>query len=435
MRINSELTTIAARRRGERGAALVTSLLLSTLLLAAGGALIMTTAMSATTAIDSTAEMQAYYAAEAGLESALSVLRGNVIADPELGTGEKMDFRKAITLADANDTANGDTTPYSRLSRWLTYTADTPGTRVNLNAAGTTVSYTIRVEEPTGVTTAAGEPPRLMITSTGYGPRGSRKQLQMVVAKSKVDFDVPATIVAAGGDSIAFSLGDSNSSILAGGSLPAIAVAPVNTGTAQTVVTDLNTQGGGGPQVTGSPEVAALGSGAAPTPDFLTSPDNARAFLSTVKGIAATEGRLFSSQAAVTGGLGTPGSPKFTVIDNYNGAAVNLGANQQGTGLLVVTGNLTTQGNTEFQGIILVLGRGNVERSGGGEGEVLGSIIIANFDPDDANADTFGNPTFMFDGGGASTTAYDATAIADALKSTGRKVLGVIENNGIFVDP
>jgi len=199
-------------------------------------------------------------------------------------------------------------------------------------------------------------------------------------------------------------------------------------------VDDLNSSGGGGPQVTPA-TVEALGSAAAPTPDFLTSPDNARAFLLTVKGIAATEGRLFSSQAAVTGGLGTPGSPKFTVIDNYNGAAVNLGANQQGTGLLVVTGNLTTTGNTDFQGIILVLGRGSVSRSGGGNGEVLGSIIVANFDPNDASADTFGNPIFMFDGGGTSTTAYDATAIADALKSTGRRVLGVIENNGDLVEP
>ncbi len=434
MRINSELTNIAARRRQERGAALITSLLMSTLLLAAGGALIMTTAMSATTAIDSTAEMQAYYAAEAGLESALSVLRGNVAASPALGAGATMDFRKAITLADANDTANGDTTTYSRLSRWLPYTADTPGTRVNLNAAGT-VSYTIRVAEPTGVTTAAGtEPPRLMITSTGYGPRGSRKQLQMVVHKSKVDFDVPATIVAAGGSSINFSLGDSNSSILAGGSKPAIAVASVNTGTAQTVVTDINTQGGGGPQVTPS-TVEALGSAAAPSPDFLTTPDKAREFLLTLKALASNQGRLFSSQASVTGGMGSSTSPKFTVIDNYNGAAVDLGAGPQGTGLLVVTGNLETHGTTDFEGIILVLGRGSVTRSGGGSGQVLGSIIVANFDPNDANADTFGNPTFMFDGGGSSTTAYNATAIANALKSTGRKVLGVIENNGDMVEP
>ena len=56
------------KRAGERGAALVTMLLASLLILGAGGALIMTTTMSANTSIGSTAEMQAYYAAEAGMQ-------------------------------------------------------------------------------------------------------------------------------------------------------------------------------------------------------------------------------------------------------------------------------------------------------------------------------------------------------------------------------
>ena len=65
-------------RSSERGAALITSLMVATLVLAAGGALILTTGMSTTTAIDATAEMQAYYGAEAGIQQSLNVLRGNV---------------------------------------------------------------------------------------------------------------------------------------------------------------------------------------------------------------------------------------------------------------------------------------------------------------------------------------------------------------------
>ena len=64
-------------RAGERGAALITMLLVSVLLLGAGGALIMSTMMSANNAIGSTPEMQAYYVAESGMQSALNVLRGN----------------------------------------------------------------------------------------------------------------------------------------------------------------------------------------------------------------------------------------------------------------------------------------------------------------------------------------------------------------------
>jgi hypothetical protein len=52
-------------------------LLVSVLLLGAGGALIMTTMMSANNSIASTAEMQAFYVAESGMQSALNVLRGN----------------------------------------------------------------------------------------------------------------------------------------------------------------------------------------------------------------------------------------------------------------------------------------------------------------------------------------------------------------------
>src|SRR5258706_13553918 len=70
------------KRTGERGAALITALLLSTLLLGAGGTLVLTTSMTAVLAADSNAEMQAYYAAEAGLARTLNVLRGNESSNP-----------------------------------------------------------------------------------------------------------------------------------------------------------------------------------------------------------------------------------------------------------------------------------------------------------------------------------------------------------------
>src|SRR2546423_4868890 len=94
----------AMGRPGERGAALITTLLVATFLLAAGGALIFTTAMSGVTSSDSTTEMQAYYGAEAGLQAAVNVLRGNAQSNP---AGTKATFRNVA------DNAN--------LSTWLTY--------------------------------------------------------------------------------------------------------------------------------------------------------------------------------------------------------------------------------------------------------------------------------------------------------------------------
>ncbi len=99
----------------ERGAALITTLMIATLVLAAGGALILSTSMSTTTAVDGTAEMQAYYGAEAGLQQALNVLRGNVASHDVAGT-PKMTFRNAVTLDKSN--MAGDAATAMRLSGW-----------------------------------------------------------------------------------------------------------------------------------------------------------------------------------------------------------------------------------------------------------------------------------------------------------------------------
>ena len=47
---------VSDARAGERGAALVTAMLVAMLLLAAGGALVVTTGMTATNAVDATAD-------------------------------------------------------------------------------------------------------------------------------------------------------------------------------------------------------------------------------------------------------------------------------------------------------------------------------------------------------------------------------------------
>ena len=91
-------------RAGERGAALITAVLLSLLLLAAGGTLILTATMTSITARDSTAEMQAYYAAEAGIARTLEVLRGNAKSDP---VGTRATFRNVLCTPNLWATMSG----------------------------------------------------------------------------------------------------------------------------------------------------------------------------------------------------------------------------------------------------------------------------------------------------------------------------------------
>lgn len=113
-------------KKDERGAAMVMVLLIALLLLTASAGLLLETSMNTQNVTDSTAEQQAYNAAESGLQSAINVLRGNVVPSPLLDTSKPatdpanlINFRKAITLATSNE--NGDSSGVPRLSRWLKY--------------------------------------------------------------------------------------------------------------------------------------------------------------------------------------------------------------------------------------------------------------------------------------------------------------------------
>ena len=128
-------------RAGERGAALVTMLLVSVLLLGAGGALIMSTMMSANNSLASTAEMQAFYVAESGMQSALNALRGN--SRPLINTSDRMSFRTAIIPS----ISNGGNTGTPRFAGWLPYNDPSDANSLVPVAVGTiTGGYRVTVE-------------------------------------------------------------------------------------------------------------------------------------------------------------------------------------------------------------------------------------------------------------------------------------------------
>src|ERR1051326_5810225 len=114
----------------ERGAALITSLYVTVLLMLTGAALLVSTTMSATNTVDSKSEIQAYYAAESGLQQTLNVLRGNVAPNPVFATDptggiadeNKISFRRAINVVTWK--TSNDTSTNPRLSHWLTYSSD-----------------------------------------------------------------------------------------------------------------------------------------------------------------------------------------------------------------------------------------------------------------------------------------------------------------------
>ena len=97
--------------------------------------------------------------------------------------------------------------------------------------------------------------------------------------------------------------------------------------------------------------------------------------------------------------LGTDANPKVTVVNGD----FDMG-NGHGAGLLMVTGSFKTNVNPDFNGIILVIGKGAVEMKGGGDGAFNGGMLVANL-YDSSNSPLGddkapGTPSFNWDGGG-----------------------------------
>src|SRR5258708_16625779 len=179
--------------------------------------------MSAANAVDSTAETQAYYGAEAGLQAALNALRGNAApTGSALPSGmTTIDFRNAVVAGSSNDCPNGttgDREAVARLSRWLPYSdTQTAGTRVTVGTNPTIqydVEVTVRLGGPDPATLPVGQQPsRLLVKATGYGPRSAKKQMSMIVARAAFDPFVPAmmTLVGTANGSPAMSFDSGNS--------------------------------------------------------------------------------------------------------------------------------------------------------------------------------------------------------------------------------
>ena len=423
MRIQTP-TPCSANRTGEKGAALITAVLLSMLLLAAGGTLILTSTMTSITARDSTAEMQAYYAAEAGIARTLEVLRGNVQSSP---TGTRASFKNVLC------------TP----TLWTT----TSGAAVNVAADGSTTYQITSIIDPdnldsvTNCASATYKPEKLRIRVRGLGPKDSQKDMEIVVNRYTVDYPVNAvvTLPNESGTPIAFALGGSNVTSTSGYDLDgtgspmaAYAVSGSDYNTTNNVIdgclADGTNCGGSGPNVD-PPDPLVLTN--ANSPSFLQSVSSARTFLYGTEGMmnaAINQGRYFTTGAAATSSVAGLGASNPDGVLTFVDGDFTLGpGNPTGQGTLIVTGDLTLDGNFNWNGVIMVLGTGHVYRSGGGNGNIYGAMFVAKFARTGSSTDVFGAPTFDTSGGGTANIQYSSGAIDRAKSVGGHAVVGVRE--------
>lgn len=427
MKLISKPSAVAAKRESERGAALVMTLMVATILLTAGGALVMSSMLQATTAVDSTAEIQAYYGAEAGVQATLNALRHNAAPDATLGAATKMSFRTAVQTATSNKI--GDTSTVARLSGWLPYSS-TYTDRVTLNSSYaplTGIAYSVAITDPdnTDLTAATAMPSRLLLRVTGYGPKGAVKQMEMIVKSLSFEFKTVSTVLVRGADDgsgATITLGNSDAhsgygtDSSGGSSLPIIGVTnSADWTSADGIVHGKGTFASGVPTGQWATQYSTTSSS---LPSWLQTSQNAVALLNSLSETAQSMGDYYTG-STFGGTVGSNGTDGFAYV--HGDTTLNGGA-----GLFVCDGNVTLGGKTDFNGIILVLGGGSIIRDGSGSGTLTGLTYVAKFDPTGA-VPGFTAPVFNTAGGGSSKLQYDSTAVKDALTALGLGVDGVRE--------
>lgn len=272
---------------------------------------------------------------------------------------------------------------------------------------------------PIAITVTAPQPSRLIAQISGFGPRSAKKQLQMLLSRFAFDFAPVSTITlrsaddgsvatfAAGSSSVYNYSGYDNA---AGGDLPAFGV--TSTPDYNMLVGQSLPSG----QVVGSPSnIQKIDIDDLPT--WLQTADGARAMQINLRTIAQNTGRYYTPATPPTD-FGSLTAPKITFIDGD--ADLNPA---DGAGLLVCTGALTIEGSAVYHGLILVMGQGSLTRSGGGNGQTYGSILVARFGP----TGNFLAPTMQANGSGTSLIQYDSAWVRRGLGSPGPRVVAIGE--------
>ena len=272
------------------------------------------------------------------------------------------------------------------------------------------------------------EPYRLRVTSTGYGPSGSRKQLEAILQKNLFNGLAPGgatNIIGAPcpAGQTCFSPGTSNGITYNGCS--AIGCVPSFGVTDPTNLAYIQSHPPSGNPAQMQPPPALLDP--AQMPSWETSPQALDALVDQLRVSAQNSGRYFVQPSS---NLTNPGDwTNGTGITFCEGSCKVSG---DGGGILVVTGQLTNVGGFNFKGLILVTGAGGWLRNGGGNGQVIGNIVIAPYNqlpyvPENLSA-TFLPPIYQITGGGSSDVIYgDVAASFDNTSAISDFMAGVAE--------
>ena len=478
-----QIVRMPVEKKAEQGAALVTALIMMLLILVVSGAILLVTALSNSSTVDVVAEKQAYEAAEAGMQQTLNILRGNgsgtAISFRRAATrtlSNKTDdwmptprlsnwlsysypasqpervplttpydaynglaFSVTITVPDANPIvvaptpnpnwidgsvvkpSSGVKPPRPAWHPWhcghcsWDYTHCSlynPPKNGTLRADGYGCRHKHCIPPPNWGAAADDGYERLLIKVIGYGPRGARKELELLVKRGIFDYDPESLFYIQGsqtGGDTSFVLSGTPQVKFDGGDKIAF-----------TLTNDLDRDNID--RVIAQPDKVTINGkgddyevvGVDDRPKFLASADAAREAMSDLEADAQVRGRWFNSYP--TGNAGTDSVPQFTFVRGDTQITGN------GGGLLVVTGNLTLNSNFNFKGLILILGNGRLNITGGSS-TIEGSVVIAKY----GNTGNFQDPA-IYVSGGSITFKANPTKVDSAMNTVNMRVMAVGEN-------
>lgn len=274
------------------------------------------------------------------------------------------------------------------------------------------------------------------LTSLSVLPDGSRRMLQYDVVMNQFNFNLPSPLTMPGTIG-SFNGANSNPYHINGqdgsGTAPAVPGCTPNPATTLPAIGATDPSGSTTNKnkiVSGLPRPGNYTGGGLSTPSVadvsLTAPfdnpsdlDNA---LQTVQqnanvSLGPSPGTTFTySQvtSALPGGSwpNSNNNPQIIFVDGN----FDLGPNT-GSGILVVTGNFLYQGNSGWNGIILVVGQGSTtfQGNGGGSGQFDGGIFVATTKDSSGNElSSFGTVNFDISGGGGNGIYYNSCWIQNS---------------------
>lgn len=308
-----------------------------------------------------------------------------------------------------------------------------PGFRAQL----TNGSVNVPTDSIVAGTMTSPEPIRLLIRSTGYGPRGSTKQLEAIIQKNFFNgIGAPATLTLIGPASttspattFTFNPGSSTNTEYSGADVNSTdIIPPIGTSNPENLEVVSDSVDGLPPHPFNGDVVGTPTDVSVETPEWLQSPLQLDATIQSMYAVALASGRYFPSGVNPTsfGDLST--AQGITFCDG------NCEYSGDGGGIFVVTGTLTLRGNFNFKGLIIVTGQGGIQRSGGGNGVLQGNVVVAPYQYSQivgglspTATSTFLAPQYSLSGGGNSTVVYNSRSLGDGLLAVDNFVLGVVE--------